>query len=227
MLRSAPVPCPPLSTQVSLQHDLSFSRIPPKNYFSKFSPGPEVPWTVSYWCRASVGGVAVAARVFEIFLDTVVDLQEVVVPLSGVIGGCRGARLALGQRVHGQLGGRQRPEGFQADRWWLTGVRGIRRAGWRAWAASVAVAVAGDAGDGCALEVVGGSRPYAQLPMSIDEHVHSQHAHHLSHDKGEGTKVEGPTVGVAVLLGVTLGRVPCVGWYVHDDSYNVAQAWDK
>lgn len=56
------------------------------------------------------------ARVFQIFLDTVVDLQEVVVPLSGVIGGCWGARLALGQRVHGQLGGRQRPEGFQADR---------------------------------------------------------------------------------------------------------------
>lgn len=57
-----------------------------------------------------------ASRVFEIFLDTVVDLQEVVVPLSGVIGGCRGARLALGQRVHGKLSRRQRPEGFQTDR---------------------------------------------------------------------------------------------------------------
>lgn len=90
-------------------------------------------------------------------------------------------------------------------------MRGIRGAGRRARAASVAVAVAGDTGDGCALEVVGSSRPYAQLPMTIDEHVHSQHTHHFSHDKGEGTKVEGPTVGVAVLLGVALGRVPSVG----------------
>lgn len=102
-------PFKPLS--VSLQHDLSFAASPriPKLV-------SEVPLTVSYRCGASVGGVAVTARVFQVLLDAVVDLKEVVVSLRGVIGGCRGARLALGQRVHGQLGGGQRPEGLQAHR---------------------------------------------------------------------------------------------------------------
>lgn len=39
----------------------------------------------SYWCGAAVGCVAV--RVFRVFLDAVVDLQEVMVPLR-VVGGC-------------------------------------------------------------------------------------------------------------------------------------------
>lgn len=81
---------------------------------------------VSYRCGAPVGGVAVAARVFQVLLDAVVDLQEVVVPLCGVIGGCWRARLTLGQGVHGQFGRRQRPESFQAHRRRLAGVRGIR-----------------------------------------------------------------------------------------------------
>ncbi len=198
--------------------------LPPPPKFPLIFLVSKVPLSVSYRCGASVGGVA---WVFQVLLDAVVDLQEVVVPLRGVIGGCRGARLALGQRVHRQLGGGQRPEGLQPHRWCLAGVRGICGAGRRAWAASITVAVAGDARDGRTLEVVGGSCPHAQLPMAVDEHVHGQHAHHFGHDEGEGAEVEGPAVGVAVLLGVTLGRVPSVGWYVDNDSYDVAQAWDR
>lgn len=38
--------------------------------------------------------------------------------------------------------------------------------------------------------------------MAVDEHVHGQDAHHLSHDEGERAEVEGPAVRVAVLLRV-------------------------
>lgn len=76
---------------------------------------------------------------------------------------------------------------------------------------SITVTVARNSCDGCTLEVVGSPCPHAQLPMAVDEHVHCQHAHHFSHDEGQGTKVEGPAIGVTVLLGVTLGWVPGIG----------------
>lgn len=60
--------------------------------------------------------------------------------------------------------------------------------------------------------------------MAVDEHVHGQNAHHLSHDEGEGPEVEGPAVRVAVLLWVAFWRIPRIGWYVHDDPDDVAQA---
>ena len=110
--------------------------------------------SVSYRCSAPVGGVA---WVFQVLLNAVVDLQEVVVPLCGVIGSCRSARLALGQRIHGQLSGWQRSKGLQANWRCLARVRRICRTGWRTRAAPVTVAVARNACDGCTLEVVGGS----------------------------------------------------------------------
>lgn len=155
----------PLSLSVSLSHNLSFP--------------PEFLWfllmsvSFSYRCGAPIGGVAMATWVFQVLLDAVVDLQEVVVPLRGVIGGCRSACLAFGERVHGQLSGGQRPKGLQAHWRCLARVRGICRTGRGARAASITVAVAWDACDGCPLEVVGGSCPHTQLPMSVDEHVHS------------------------------------------------------
>lgn len=91
-------------------------------------------------------------------------------------------------------------------------MRRVRGAGRGARAAPVAVAVAGDPRDGRALEVVGGrARPYSELAVPVNEHVHGQHTHHLGHDEGEGAKVEGPAVGVAVLLGIALGWVARVG----------------
>lgn len=45
----------------------------------------------SYWRGAAVGCVAMAG-VFEIFLDAVVDLEEVCVVAVGVVGGRGGAR---------------------------------------------------------------------------------------------------------------------------------------
>ena len=74
------------------------------------------------------------------------DLQEVVVPLRGVVVARRRPRRPLEriarQRVHGELGGGQ-PHGGG-----VAGVRGVRGAGRGARAPPVAVAVAGDAGDG-------------------------------------------------------------------------------
>lgn len=126
------------------------------------------------------------------------------VPFRRVIGRCWGARLALGQSVHRQLGGRQRPKGLQAHRRGLARVRGVRGAGRRARAASIAVTVARNARDGSPLEVVCGPCANSQLSVAVDEHVHRQHTNHLGHDEGEGAKVKGPAVRVAVLLGVTL-----------------------
>lgn len=91
------------------------------------------------------------AGVFEIFLDAVVDLEEVCVVAVGVVGGGGGARGlegVPGQRVHGDLGGGERAEAFEADR------GGVARVGWVRGArrgpgpASVAIAVAGYARDG-------------------------------------------------------------------------------
>lgn len=58
-------------------------------------------WTFSYRRGAAVGCVGVA-RVFQVFLDAVVDLEEVVVPLGVVGGGGRAGGLqgVPGERVH-------------------------------------------------------------------------------------------------------------------------------
>lgn len=79
-------------------------------------------------------------------------------------------------------------------------MRWVCGAGGGARAASVAVAVAWDPRYGRALEVVGRTRPYSELSMAVDEHVHGQDAHHFGHDEGEGAEVKGPAVRVAVLL---------------------------
>lgn len=90
-------------------------------------------------------------------------------------------------------------------------MRGVRGAGGGAGAAPVAVAVAGDARYGRALEVVSRARSYPQLSVAVDEHVHGQDAHHLSDDEGQGAEVEGPAVRVAVFLGVALCGISGVG----------------
>ena len=136
------------------------------------------------------------------------DLQEVVIPLGGRAAGLGGVP---GQRVHGDLCGRQRAKALEAHRRGLAGMRGVRGAGGGAGAAPVAVAVAGDPCEGGALEVVSRARSYPQLSVAIDEHVHGQDAHHLGHDEGQRTKVEGPAVRVAVLLRVALGGISGVG----------------
>lgn len=159
------------------------------------SPGSLDLFGLSYRRGAAVRCVGVA-RVFQVLLDAVVDLEEVVVPL-GVVGG-RGRARRLegvpGERVHGDLRGRQRAEALEAHGRGVAGMRWICGAGRGARAAPVAVAVAGDPCYGRALEVVGGARPYSQLSMAVDEHVHGQDANHLSYYKGKGTKVEGPAI---------------------------------
>lgn len=163
----------------------------------RWTPGP--PPTPSYRCGAAVCCVGVAG-VFEVLLDAVVDLKEAVVPLRVVGGRTGGLESVPGKRVHGDLCGGQRAEALEAHRRGVAGMRWVCGARRRAGAAPVAVAVAGYPCDGRALEVVSCTRSYSQLSMSVDEHVHSQDAHHLSHDEGKGTKVEGPAVRVAVLL---------------------------
>lgn len=87
--------------------------------------GPAWPpvWTPSYRRGAAVRCVGLA-RVFHVLLDAVVDLQEVVVPLRVVGGGgrARGLEGVPGQRVHGDLCGRQRAEALKAHRRGVTGV---------------------------------------------------------------------------------------------------------
>lgn len=155
------------------------------------------------------------------------DLQKVVIPLGVVGGGGRAGGLegVPGQRVHGDLGGRERTEALEAHRRGVAGMRRVCGAGGGAWAAPVSVTITGDSRYRRALEVVGRTRPNSKLSMAVDEHVHGQDAHHLGHDERQGTEVERPAVGVAVLLRVAFGGVPRVGWYVHDDPDDVAQAW--
>lgn len=78
--------------------------------------------TLSYRRGAAVRCVSVA-RVFQVLLDAVVDLQEVVVPLRVVGGGwCAGGFEGVpGKRVHGDLRGWQRAEALEAHR------RGVAR----------------------------------------------------------------------------------------------------
>lgn len=140
---------------------------------------------LSYRRGAAVRCVGVA-RVFQVLLDAVVDLEEVVVPLGVVGGRGRAGRLegVPGERVHGDLCGRQRTEALEAHGRGVSGVRWVCGSGGGARAASVAVAIAGDPRNGRALEVVGCACPYSQLSMAVDEHVHGQDANHLSHYKG-------------------------------------------
>lgn len=79
-------------------------------------------------------------------------------------------------------------------------MRGVCGPGGGARAAPVTVTVGWDACDGRGLEVVGSPGPCPELPMAVDEHVSCQDAHHLGHYEGQGSEVEGPAVGVAVLL---------------------------
>ena len=79
--------------------------------------------TPSYRRGAAVRCVGVA-RVFQVLLDAVVDLQEVVVPLRVVGGGGRagGLERVPGQRVHGDLRGWQRAEALEAHRRGVAGM---------------------------------------------------------------------------------------------------------
>lgn len=155
-------------------------------------------------------------------------LEEAVVSV-GVVGGggCGGGLQGVPAKgVHGDLGGGQGVETLDAHGGRVPGVGGLggTRAG--AAAALITVPVAGDAGDGRGLEVVRGTGRGPQLFVPIDEHVHGQHPDHLGDDEGQGPEVEGPAVGIAVLLGVALGGVSGVGGDVHDNANDVAQTWE-
>lgn len=60
------------------------------------------------------------------------------------------------------------------------------------------------------------------LAVPLDVHVDSNNTNHLSNDEGEGTKVERPPIGIA-LLGVALPGVPRIGRDVNYDPYDVAE----
>ena len=75
-----------------------------------------------------------------------------------------------------------------------------------------------------ALEDVG-ARATAQLLVLLDVDVDGQHPHHLGHDEGQASEVEGPTVGVLPLLVLVLLRrdVAQCSRDVHDHTNDVAQ----
>ena len=51
--------------------------------------------------------------------------------------------------------------------------------------------------------------------------MHSNNPHNFCDDEREGSKIEGPAIGVA-LFRVTLSRVPSIGRYINYDADDVA-----
>lgn len=60
-----------------------------------------------------------------------------------------------------------------------------------------------------------------QLLMLLNVDVHSDHTHDFRDDEREGSKIEGPAVGVA-LLRVPLPGVSSIGRYINYDADDVA-----
>lgn len=78
-----------------------------------------------------------------------------------------------------------------------------------AGATAKAVAIRGYATESGFLNQLGAGLG-SQLAVLLDEHVNGQYTNHFCHDEGEGTKVEGPAIGVG-LFAVTLAWVTGVG----------------
>lgn len=66
----------------------------------------------------------------------------------------------------------------------------------------------------------------AQLPVLFYEHMHCQHTNHLCQHKGQSSKIEGPAIGVALLI-VILTGVTRVGRYVHNYANDVTETWEE
>lgn len=124
-----------------------------------------------------------------------------------------------GEGEHGNVGGGDGAEALADGRH----VPGPRLSGAGAGPPAEAVPIGRQAGEGRLLQQLRVGLG-ADLAVLLDVHVHGDHPHHLGDDEGQGSEVEGPAVGVA-LLGVALPRVPRVGRDVDNNPNDVAETF--
>lgn len=67
----------------------------------------------------------------------------------------------------------------------------------------------------------------ANFLVFLDVDVDGEDGHSFGYNEGEGAKVEGPAVGVSVLLVIItfVTGISCIAWDVDDDANDVAQTW--